>query len=55
MPPLACWRDGDGDRRTVPGTPQSLGVFDKATCQAFAAVLRKHVEIADLGKATPST
>jgi hypothetical protein len=55
MPPLACWRDGDGDRRTVLGTAQSLGVFDKATCQAFAAVLRKHVEIADLGKATPST
>jgi hypothetical protein len=28
-------------------------VFDKATCQAIAAILRKHVEIADLAKATP--
>ena len=53
MPPLACWRDGDGDRRTALGTAPSLGVFDKATCQAFAAVLRMHVEIADLAKATP--
>jgi hypothetical protein len=35
------------------GTAPSLSVFDKATCQAFAAVLRMHVEIADLAKATP--
>ena len=28
-------------------------MFDKATCQAFAAVLRKHVEIAYLAKAAP--
>src|SRR5262245_15876227 len=53
MPPLARWRDGDGDRRTALRTAPSLGVFDKATCQAFAAVLRKHVEIANLAKATP--
>ena len=51
MPPLACWRDGDGDRRTALGTAPNLGVFDKATCQPFAAMLRKHVEIADLAKA----
>jgi hypothetical protein len=53
MPPLARWRDGDGDRRTALGTAPSLGVFDKATREALAAVLRMHVEIADLAKATP--
>jgi hypothetical protein len=53
MPPLARWRDGDGDRGTALRTAPSLGVFDKATCQALAAVLRKHVEIADLANATP--
>jgi len=53
MPPLTCWRDGDGDRRTALGTAPNLGVFGKATCQPFAAILRKHVEIADLAKATP--
>jgi len=53
MPPPACWRDGDGDRRTALGTAPNLGVFDKATCQPFAAMLRKHVEIADLAKAPP--
>jgi hypothetical protein len=53
MPPLARWCDGDGDRGTALRTAPSLGVLDKAACQAFEAVLRRHVEIADLAKATP--
>src|SRR5882757_5646151 len=53
MPPLAYWRYGDRDRRTALRTAPSLRVFDKATCQAFAAVLWKHIEIADLAETTP--
>ena len=53
MPTLACWRDGDGDRRTALRAAPSLGVFDKASSQAFAAVLWTHIEVADLAETTP--
>ena len=28
-------------------------MFDKATCQAFAAVLRKHIKVTNLAQTTP--